>query len=435
MQRKVSLDRTGVTLTELLVVVSIIVLVTSALLPMLQPVLKGQKTREAARQLNAFFAGAQARAVERGKPVGVWIERAGHPEELVSLPSRLHTAHRLYLAEEPPSYAGDVVNVQVAINFDAPSPPPPDPNERPPLLLMHASFVPFGYGSAAAMLVHRGDLIRFNNRGPSFVVYRVVKPDGTLIQNPTDEAGAVWVDASPYLNRFRGAPAGRLQEAMTWLREKYDKKSFPFEVVRAPKKSVAAPLELPNNVGIDLMMSGYSLGLSPNDLTVADSQIQQHLLSKALSVRLFSDVFGAVDTLGLQRDVDPEFDILIMFSPRGGVDRICWVDAHGGLGAMIEGSDLSPLGTIGLLIARDDRIGQDQDANNAEDTLEDKNNLWLSIDVQSGRVVSAPNAGAVGWLSGLIPSSSDPETARAARIFRIWNSRELTVDGLNMGGR
>ena len=46
----------GLTLTELLVVVSIVVVVSATLVSLVQPVLRGQQVREAARELNVYLA-------------------------------------------------------------------------------------------------------------------------------------------------------------------------------------------------------------------------------------------------------------------------------------------------------------------------------------------------------------------------------------------
>ena len=78
MVEKQATARRGLTLTELLVVVSIMVIVAGALVPMVQPLLKGRNPREAARQLNVMIAGAQARAMATGRSVGIWLERAAH---------------------------------------------------------------------------------------------------------------------------------------------------------------------------------------------------------------------------------------------------------------------------------------------------------------------------------------------------------------------
>ena len=65
----------GMTLVELLVVVTIAVVLVAAAVPMMKPALQSSRVREVSRQLNVFLQVARARAIETGRTAGIWIER------------------------------------------------------------------------------------------------------------------------------------------------------------------------------------------------------------------------------------------------------------------------------------------------------------------------------------------------------------------------
>src|SRR5688572_20411289 len=88
--------RGGMTLVELLVVITIIVIVFAALVPRIRPAIEDLKLREGSRQVNAYIASAQAVAGQQKRPYGVRLRPIAGVGvlELVSL-------------ETPPPYAGD----------------------------------------------------------------------------------------------------------------------------------------------------------------------------------------------------------------------------------------------------------------------------------------------------------------------------------------
>lgn len=98
--KRKQLDRRGLTLVELLMVISIMTILMVVAVPLLRPAFQDRYVREAARMVSAYFSGAQRRAAELGRPVGVWIERLDGTE----LGAR--HAVRLYMAEVPPSFSG-----------------------------------------------------------------------------------------------------------------------------------------------------------------------------------------------------------------------------------------------------------------------------------------------------------------------------------------
>lgn len=82
--------RSGLTLVELLVVITIFVMLVAVVLPLAKPALKGRGARESARQLSTLLMAAQAKAQATGKHHGVLLKLLPNsdpndPATLVSL--------------------------------------------------------------------------------------------------------------------------------------------------------------------------------------------------------------------------------------------------------------------------------------------------------------------------------------------------------------
>jgi type II secretory pathway pseudopilin PulG len=67
--------RSGMTLVELLVVIILVTTLVSTAIPIISPGGDSKRLREASRNLNAYLQGAQARAIETGRPFGVAFHR------------------------------------------------------------------------------------------------------------------------------------------------------------------------------------------------------------------------------------------------------------------------------------------------------------------------------------------------------------------------
>jgi type II secretory pathway pseudopilin PulG len=100
------------TLVELLIVCFILVLAVAIAAPLLRPNTADRKTREAARQIHGFLSEAKAYAAQRGRPVGVAFDRGQAADEGARDPS---IVTRLYLAESPPTYAGDTLDATLIL--------------------------------------------------------------------------------------------------------------------------------------------------------------------------------------------------------------------------------------------------------------------------------------------------------------------------------
>ena len=109
--RSISIHRPrGLTLVELLMVISIMVILMAVAIPRIRPAFQDRNIREASRQVNAFFSAAQARAAGTGRPVGVWMERRADTLD----GGRVHSV-QLFMAEVPPSFTGAIWNERVQV--------------------------------------------------------------------------------------------------------------------------------------------------------------------------------------------------------------------------------------------------------------------------------------------------------------------------------
>jgi len=207
-------ERRGMTLLELLVVVTILSIVIGSALALL-PNPEERRLREAARAVTSYFAMARGHAMATGLPVGVKIER---------LPNSSQAAIVLSTVEVPPPYGGDTQasRMQVCVNG-------------------LAQFTTPDVGWMG--IVRLGDLVKIDYQGGLYEI-RVgeTSGDGCLVGQP-------WL-LVPYTGPLRATTAA----------------GSPFQIYRQPVKSAVAPLQLPGSVVIDLSVSG----LSANEFYGAD---------------------------------------------------------------------------------------------------------------------------------------------------------------------
>lgn len=444
--------RRGLTLTELLVVVSLVVLLAAILLPLVQPVLRGQRVREATRQLNVYLTGAQARAVELGRPAGIWIERAGHePNE--PLPARWYTAYRVYPAEQPEPYRGDVYDARVFIQnggtIDTWNAFYLNPYLPPQGQIECCSDVWPSLASGTP-IVNPGDLIRFNSSGAYYLITQVTQVGFTFRAPPLQIVGQPPLP-NPDVFKLVGVDPSNIAASDVAAYQP----GVSFEIMRRPVKGTGAPLEFPRNTAIDLSVSGYA---PPFRAPLAG-------LGLYTPARVVGPHPAAVPTRF--REINPEYDIVIMFSPDGGIDKVHYIpheEANYINLAQFQPDDLLPFweqphGTLNLFVSRDDNIGrnslgQPNVINNftqnavsslGEASLNSPDNMWLIVSTQTGTVASAPNAAAftdpqTGAPLVSLPLSPNTDligygvpNAFGGTLFN--NARRFTQSGRSLGGR
>lgn len=199
---------TGLTLVELLVVVTIAVLLVATSVPLMKPALQSGKLREASRQLSVFVQVARTRAIESGRAAGIWIER--------NAPGS-NEGYLVFLAESPLPYQGDFVGAR-ATAFVPPT-PPSQPWWRVQFNDSLSTLLP--------AIVKAGDVIKFDYKGHYYPIVAV------------STSGPVFVDVDTTNRPLPPNPAG-----------------LPYQIFRRPKKSMAMPLQLTGNAVIDLEYSG-----------------------------------------------------------------------------------------------------------------------------------------------------------------------------------
>jgi prepilin-type N-terminal cleavage/methylation domain-containing protein len=223
--------QSGFTLVELLVVVTIVLMLFGLAATVIQPLREGRDVREAARMVNAYLAQAQTRAIQRGRPVGIWIRR---------LPLQPNISLELAMAELPPPYGGDVLNAKIGV--------------------VGAASAEYNRNTADPRFFNVGNWIRFDYKGPLRII----------------------TSTNPELHSIEFAPPVRFTGQV------------PFQVYGFPRsdpedpnspliqaQSAVHPLTFPASVAIDVAHSGIGWSswfseVGPND--PADGEIDPLIL-------------------------------------------------------------------------------------------------------------------------------------------------------------
>jgi len=238
-----------VTLLELLIVMAIMVMVTAAAIPIMIPAVQNRRMREASRLASSYISGARSRAIETGRPVGVMAERFNGG----------NFAMVLSYVEVPRPYAGDFSGSKIMVSSSG-------------------SVTAFTLTDTLWTNVIRcGDTIKLGFKGktyflsdaptlatpgkpisvaPSTTPWQLISRDGSPVVLPTTYAAGV-----------------------------------PFQIIRQPVRSSAAPMQLPEGVVVDLLCSG--MGITP--------------LSTFTAGPTYTDV---------------TFNPVVIFSPNGSVDYV-----------------------------------------------------------------------------------------------------------------
>jgi len=334
---------------ELLVVIAILLMITAAAIPIMAPAMSNRKMREAARITSTYFAAARARAIESGRPVGVFVERFVFPG---TTPGANDVRYSLVLSmiEVPEPWSGDFLDSQITVS----------PNGA------ITGFVQSDSGWQQAK-IKPGDQVKVSYRGRNYTLFAgeafndldgsknyttgepFVDVDG---DNQYTPAGPGLLDADGY---FAAPPSPTHLWTLACLdpgaplRPSLGPISIggrTFQFIRQPTRSSVPPVQLPDDCIIDLEQSGAS-GIPGWDTSFDNAPA-------------------------------------VVFAPNGSVS------------AVYDGAEFKrPLGPIYFLVGRRDLMRDvtpnSQDQNLGNDPLQANvglKNLWVAIGHQTGTITT-----------------------------------------------
>ena len=350
--------RTGVTLLELLIVITIIGMVTAASIPLMLSGAEGRRLRESARLVSSYFAAARSRAIETGRPAGVMVQRAS----TVTPGGSLWYSMNLVTVEVPPPYSGDttasVANVSnngngtASLNY----------------LGTYSGGMQSSPDASWQGLIRPGDIIKFNYQGRG---YYINAPGGMPTSTPLSfPLSTPWllsaVDGSGAIPSAAIAAGAGLGGGV------------PYQIIRQPTKSAVQPLQLPEGNVIDLAPVGGN-GPAPSG----------YLGTSGVGSYVFTGGWQGIYS-----------NPIVMFNPSGGIDSI------------YDGNNINPpAGPVYFLVGR--RAGAIDVANSSSgatnnmssappsnpappawtpNNLYDLNNIWVSIGATTGLIATSENA-------------------------------------------
>jgi len=109
-QSPVDRSRRGMTLVELLVVITIMVVMLGLSATMFKPAGESRRVREAAREVAVYLSSARNRAIETGRPCGVMFRR---------LSPTMPCAMTIDQCEVPPPYGGDTEGSMAMVQMNS----------------------------------------------------------------------------------------------------------------------------------------------------------------------------------------------------------------------------------------------------------------------------------------------------------------------------
>ena len=243
-------QRAGLTLIELLVAVSILVIIAAILVPQLRFATADRQIREASRVVASLFAQASQRAINDGE-AGVVIERNQNIVEGTSF----YAGTSLFLMRKVPRYVGeegDEAEVKHQINASL-----FDRNGN--------IYIPIPAEQEELNTVMVGDSITFDGKENIQYVILEVEIEEDEFDNDTPKLRLRLRQPTDFLEDPGGIFFNSPSTQVNGGREKI---LGPFTVYRRPRKLVSSRVDLPSGYLIDLRLSGEAGTFSGRQTTL-----------------------------------------------------------------------------------------------------------------------------------------------------------------------
>jgi prepilin-type N-terminal cleavage/methylation domain-containing protein len=345
----------GFTLVELLVVITILGLIGVIVIPSLRSLNEDRKIRDTARVVGAVFAAARERAAVDGQ-AGVEIvsipSNPGGPARVPPEPLRYNVPNMgliLYQLRAIPPYIGDVAGAACTIS-----------SESNPL-------APVG--------------VRFDFAGVDFQTNRVRVGDFIELNGNRVKYGILFVSAPsepvPFL----------VIEEISPPKPPYPQTAVPFKIYRQPVRIESTAVRLPNNLFLNMALSGYG----PAPTTVPNTENQW-------LGRQFRD-FQASE--GQPTEGSTQF----WFGSDGSLTYVRTRGYSPSASPNYFSAMQKPTGPVHLLMCNANNDAVDLTDLDSPVFLQDANNLWITINHRSGGVT-------MGRLAQINPLQSATNTLR-----------------------
>ena len=288
--------RSGMTLIELLIAVSILVIIAAILVPQLRFASADRNIREASRTAASLFAQASQRAINDGE-AGVVIERNPNIQDLNT--GNFYAGTSMFMLRKVPRYIGEDGDEAELVRTSSVD----TPNE--PAVEAADIFITMPLEQDALGIVRVGDQISFNEQ--KSVRFVITKTDFTVAQQ-TDS-----VDGQRKLRLRIAASSDFLADAFPDpdvsedpnVAGKSRKLIGSFTVYRQPRKLISSRVDMPTGYLVDLRLSG----------------------EMATTTQTYFDL----DNRGVDDAVIPN-SISYVFNGRGSIDRFFYSVPDGGGG-------------------------------------------------------------------------------------------------------
>jgi type II secretory pathway pseudopilin PulG len=358
----------GLTIVELLVVVSILSILTALMIPRLRMVNKDRAIREAARTVGSQIAKAVDRAAsDNAEIAGILIERNPNLfEEIAGTNNTVHFAGtRMFVLRSVAPYAGDSrgdLTCEITVNLGA----------NPPNMVVQIPR-PLEW-NATNNYLRTGDRIRLNHGS---VRYRVL---GVSPNTFTKLIGGVAVDV-PVLDLTVGLGQGNSLPAVQGTTGVPIE--VPYLIYRRPRKLQSSKVDLPAGYMVDMRFSGPAL---PSDLIqgagAPESEIAEATNTATYCRRM---AFGQDTTEAATATQDVE----ILFGSSGEVDSYTFNFEN--TSNVVVTRNQIPIDPFYLFVTTYEPDESHNAPDSATSSLYDPNAMWVSIDHRTGSVNVAYN--------------------------------------------